>query len=164
MLYLRLTRTEQALEELPNFTIKLTSINTSEDYSRMELLQIKQETLTKQIENLAKLGIDINANDGYTKTRKQLLTEFFGSILTEAILEDEKALPVLKPQEGTEGSDTDIGGSSGMSNFDTPSGGGLPAENETDDLAPANNTELEPADGIDSNDIQPPEDTNYELQ
>lgn len=159
MLYLTLTRTPQALEELPNFTIKLTSVNTSEDYSRMELLQIKQETLTKQLTNLKDLGINIGENDGYAKTRKEILTQFFGSILTDTILNDEKAMPVLKPDEGgNDNGGDDLAPEGGAPSSDFEHGGDMP------DLEP--DGEISDAEAPTENDIdtEPPADVGYELQ
>ena len=156
--YLRFTRTKKAYEELPNFRITLTSVNTSEDYSRMELLQIKQETLAKQLDNLERLSVDLS-NDGYATSRRLILNQFFGSFITNAILEDERVMPVLAPEEGGE-SNNSRGGNSPMSSFNK-GGGVVPGEgNETPSGGPELSNETEPS----SNDITPPEDVKYELQ
>ena len=108
LVYLKLTRTEKALNELPDFKIIFTSINSAEDISRADLKQTQMETLKSVLEGLKGLGVDIAGNsEGYEETRQQLIKEYYGSILLEKILEDEKSMPVQGP---TEGNPNDLGG------------------------------------------------------
>ena len=101
LLYLKLTRTEKALEELPNFKIVFTSINSAEDISRADLKQTQMQTLKQVLEGLKGLGVDIAANsEGYEKTRQEIIKQYFGSVLLDKILEDEKTMPVQGPTEG----------------------------------------------------------------
>ena len=101
LVYLKLTRTETAFDELPDFKVVFTSINSSEDISRADLKKTQMETLKMVIEGLKSLGIDIAANsEGYEKTRQQLIKEYYGSILLEKVLEDEKTMVVQEPTEG----------------------------------------------------------------
>ena len=101
LIYLKLTRTSKALEELPDFKIVFTSINSAEDMSRAELKQTQMSTLQQIIENLGKLGVDIaNNTEGYEATRQELIKQFFGSIMLEKIVQDEKTMPVQGPTEG----------------------------------------------------------------
>ena len=101
LLYLKFTRTEKAFNELPDFKIVFTSVNSAEDVSRAELKQTQMSTLKNVLETLNNLGVDIAGNsEGYEKTRQQLIKEYFGSILLDKILEDEKSMPVQGPTEG----------------------------------------------------------------
>lgn len=161
LVYLKLTRTEKALEELPDFKIVFTSVNSAEDISRANLKQTQMETLKNVLEGLKNLGIDIAANsEGYEKTRQQIIKEYFGSILLDKILEDEKTMPVQGP---TEGNPNDLGdGPSGPSGF----GGGAPADivsgpdindEEPEDIDTEEPTE-EPELDIDTTDTEPTEE------
>lgn len=98
LLYLKMTRTKKALDELPDFKIVFTSINSSEDQARAELRQKQMETLGSMLERLSKLGISFE-NDMYTKTRDKLIKEFFGQEFLETLQEDEKIQPVSGPTE-----------------------------------------------------------------
>lgn len=109
--YLEMTRTRKALEELPDFRIIFTSVNSAEDSARAELKQKQMETLGAMIERLASLGITFD-NDMYSKTRDKLLKEFFGSDLFEKVREDEKIQPVIAPT-GEDG--RNLGGGVGSS-------------------------------------------------
>lgn len=122
LIYLQLTRTSRALEELPDFKIVFTSINSAEDMSRAELKQTQMQTLQQIIENLGKLGVDIaNNTEGYELTRQELIKQFFGSTMLEKIIQDEKAMPVQGP---TEGNPAGLGGG----NSSAPSGPHGPME------------------------------------
>lgn len=101
LLYLKLTRTKQAFEELPDFKISFTSINSSEDSSRADLKQTQMNTLKIVLDTLKGLGVDIaSKSEGYEKTRQQLIKEYFGSKLLDTIIKDEQAMPVTQPEEG----------------------------------------------------------------
>lgn len=101
LLYLKLTRTKQAFEELPDFKISFTSINSSEDASRADLKQTQMNTLKTVLDTLKGLGVDIaSKSEGYEKTRQQLIKEYFGSKLLDTIIKDEQAMPVTQPEEG----------------------------------------------------------------
>ena len=101
LLYLKLTRTKQAFEELPDFKISFTSINSSEDASRADLKQTQMNTLKIVLDTLKGLGVDIaSKSEGYEKTRQQLIKEYFGSKLLDTIIKDEQAMPVTQPEEG----------------------------------------------------------------
>lgn len=160
LIYLKLTRTKKALEELPDFKIVFTSINSAEDASRAQLKQTQMQTLKQVIESLKNLGVDISGNpEGYENTRQQLIKEYFGSILLDKVLEDEKAIPVQGP---TEGNPNDLGGDS---DFDSdgpsdilsgPSDLGGPDEDFSDDIEEPNEESGEPEE---TDEITPPDDT-----
>lgn len=123
LLYLKFTRTEKALNELPDFKIVFTSINSAEDTSRAELKQIQMSTLKSVLDGLKGLGVDIAANsEGYENTREQLIREYFGSVLLDKILKDEKSMPVQGP---TEGNPKDLN-----NDLDSDFGGGAPSSGE----------------------------------
>lgn len=112
LLYLKMTRTEDAFNELPDFKIVFTSINSAEDLSRAELKQTQMNTLKNVLEGLKNLGVDIASNpEGYEKVRQQLIKEYFGSVILDKVLEDEKTMVVQAP---TEGNPNDLGGSSDL--------------------------------------------------
>jgi len=101
LLYLKFTRTEKAFNELPDFKIVFTSINSAEDISRADLKQKQMDTLNNVLTSLKNLGVDLAANsEGYENTRQQLIKEYFGSVLLDKILKDEKTMPVQGPTEG----------------------------------------------------------------
>lgn len=133
--YLQLTIGQKALDELPFFKIKFTSINSAEDASRAQLQQTFMDTLGKCIDGLANLGVDIKGNpEGYKKTRDTLLSQYFGSVLTQAIKEDETLMSVTAPQEmaNDKGNDNDgpsMGGTDVDVNVDGV-GGPEPSEEE----------------------------------
>ena len=115
--YLELTIGKRALKELPDFRIKFASTNSAEDISRANLQQTFMETLGKTLEGLKGLGVDIAANpEGYKSTREQLVNQYFGNILLDAIKKDEKLMGVTSPTElaqnqggpPEEGGDTNI--------------------------------------------------------
>lgn len=137
--YLELTIGEKALSELPSFKIKFTSTNSAEDASRAELQSTFMKTLGDCLEGLKALGIDIAANpEAYNKTRDILINQYFGSILAEAIKEDELVAPALKPDEmatnksGSDSPDVNIEGPDEMNlNVEGPAG---PEGEEPEDL------------------------------
>lgn len=166
LVYLKLTRTEKALEELPDFKIVFTSINSAEDVSRADLKQTQMETLKSVLEGLKNLGVDMVANsEGYEKTRQQIIKEYFGSIILDKILEDEKSMPVQGP---TEGNPNDLGdaprGSSrfgGRAPSNIISGPGIDDEEPTEDQPEDIDTTEEPNTdlGADVESPEPIEDT-----
>lgn len=119
LLYLKLTRTKEAFNELPDFKVVFTSINSTEDTSRVELKKIQMDTLKSVIDGLRGLGVDITSNsESYEKTRQQIIKEYYGSVLLDKILEDEKTMVVQGPQEGNpndleDNSDLDMGSNGG---------------------------------------------------
>lgn len=85
-IYLKYTRTEKVLHELPNLRVCMTSINTSEDMERVESEKVKMETVDKIVETLGNLGIDLNQ---YKSVRENIINEWFGSSIADAIKKDE---------------------------------------------------------------------------
>ena len=145
LIYLKLTRTSKALEELPDFKIVFTSINSAEDQSRAELIQTQMSTLQQMVENLGKLGVDIANNvEGYESTRQELIKQFFGSTILDKILSDEKAMPVQGP---TEGNPSDLG-SSGSS---TPP---MPHSSTEINIGPGNDSDVDVEDTGDESDVE----------
>ena len=133
LVYLKLTRTSKAYEELPDFRVVFTSINSAEDLSRTELKQTQMQTLQTLIENLGKLGVNIEENsEGYEQTRQELIKQFYGSTLLEKILEDEKAMPVQNPTEGDPGGLSNDGPSGGGPSLDVNIGPGGPGPMDSD--------------------------------
>lgn len=92
--YLRLTRPETILEELPDFKIVFTSINTEEDSQRNETRKVQVETLDKVIESFENLGITVS---GITPLRDALIKEYMGSDYLEIIKDAEKEGAVMAP-------------------------------------------------------------------
>lgn len=138
LIYLKLTRTSKAFEELPDFKVVFTSVNSAEDLSRTELKQTQMQTLQNLIDNLSKLGVDIeNNSEGYEQTRQELIKQFYGSIILEKILADEKAMPVQNPTEGDSGNLSNDKPSSGPS-FNVDIGPSGPT-----DMGVSNNDEVE---------------------
>lgn len=145
LLYLKFTRTEKALQELPDFKVVFTSVNSAEDISRADLRKTQMDTLKQVIDGLKSLGIDIAADsEGYEKTRQELIKEFYGSVLLDKILEDEKSMPVKGPTEGKPENlgDDDFGG-------DSDFGGGAPGgiisgpESDFEDTEETSDEEIE---------------------
>lgn len=89
-IYLKYTRTEKVLRELPNIRVCMTSINTSEDMERIESEKIKMETVDKIVETLNNLGIDLSQ---YTNVRDKIINQYFGSEIVSAIKKDSDAIP-----------------------------------------------------------------------
>ena len=160
LVYLKLTRTEKALEELPDFKIVFTSINSAEDISRADLKKTQMETLKNVLEGLKNLGVDIAANpEGYEKTRQQLIKEYFGSILLDKVLEDEKSMPVQGPTEGNPNdlqNDSDFGSdfsTGGSAPSDILSGPGENNSEETSDEEVPNEENTEETPNEENNDV-----------
>lgn len=122
LLYLRKTRGEKVLDELPDFRVVFTSINTAEDNDRVEIRKTKMDTLTNMLDVLGKMGINI-ADGNYKNVRDNLLREWFGSDVLESVLKDEKGMPVLK-DISKENPQVSLGGTGpsnkGLNDLDTP--------------------------------------------
>ena len=113
--YLRLTRPESTLEELPDFKIVFTSINTEEDSQRNESKKVQIETLDKILETFENLGVSVA---DVTGLRDALIKEYIGSNYLEIIKEAEKTMNIAPmPDElGKEG--PSFGGSDFSPSFD----------------------------------------------
>ena len=133
--YLSLTRDENVLDELPDFKIVFTSINTEEDSQRNESKKVQMETLNSILESFENLGIDV-ANT--TELRNALIKEYIGSDYLEIV---KKAESEGKLAQSTDDKDFGGGHSFGGSDFDTPTlggfGSGLNDEEESIDEEPA---------------------------
>lgn len=157
LVYLKLTRTEKALNELPDFKVVFTSVNSAEDISRADLKQTQMQTLKSVLEGLKNLGVDIAANsEGYENTRQQIIKEYYGSILLDKILEDEKSMPVQGP---TEGNPNDLGGEN---DIDIDVGGGAPRDIISGPEEPEDTNE--PEEGNEEIDINTEEPMNTEIE
>lgn len=122
-LYLRMTRPDNVYQELPNFKVVFTSINTSEDAERIESKQVQMETLGKIVEALKTMGIDLSSGM-YEETRNSLIKEWFGSDILDLVEKDEKNQPINPNPPSDEGgsSDSSVGlGSSGSFGGTPPS-------------------------------------------
>ena len=97
--YLEFTRPESVLRELPDFKIVFTSINTEEDNQRCETKQTQIDTLTKTLEALDALGIDVG---GTKELRNALIKEWLGSDYLDIISEAEQN-GTLATSNGKEG-------------------------------------------------------------
>lgn len=115
--YLRLTRPESTLEELPDFKIVFTSINTEEDAQRNESKKVQIETLDKILETFENLGVSVA---DVTTLRDELIKEYIGSNYLEIIKEAEKTMSVapMPDEPGKEGPSFGGGGSSFSPSFD----------------------------------------------
>lgn len=155
--YLELTIGKRAFKELPNFRIKFASTNSAEDISRANLQQTFMETLGKTLEGLKGLGVDIAANpEAYKATREQLINQYFGNILLEAIKKDELLTNVTSPTElaNDKGGPDEMGGDTNI-NINGP-----------DEMGPE--APIEPADDVENIEVNPetgpaPEETTNEL-
>lgn len=118
--YLRLTRPETTLEELPDFKIVFTSINTEEDTQRNETRKVQVETLDKVLETFENLGVSV---PDIPELRNELIKEYIGSDYLEIIKKAEKEGIGLNPLPSDDkpgfGGGSDFGGPS----FDGPSFG-----------------------------------------
>ena len=146
--YLSLTRDENVLDELPDFKIVFTSINTEEDSQRNESKKVQMETLNSILESFENLGIDV-ANT--TELRNALIKEYIGSDYLEIIKKAENEGTLVQAT-----GDKDFGGGHGFggNDFDTPTlggfGSGLNDEEENIDEEPteelgAGDEDFEPA-------------------
>lgn len=108
--YLKLTRTDQVYEELPDFDIVFTSINTEEDSQRSESKKVQLDTFNAILDSFEKLGIDVASN---VELRNELIKEYLGSIYLEYI--DDNAQQVLPDKGGNDFGD--LGGLSGGSDL-----------------------------------------------
>lgn len=105
-IYLKYTRSEKVLNELPNLRVCMTSINTSEDSERIESEKVKMETVDKVVETLGNLGIDM---EQYQGVRDKIIQQYFGSEYYDKIKEDEKKIAAepapIPPADGEEEND-----------------------------------------------------------
>lgn len=87
-IYLKYTRTEKVLNELPSIRVIMTSINTSEDAERIESEKTKMETVDKVVETLSSLGVDPTT---HLNVRNDIITKYFGSQMLDLIKKDEES-------------------------------------------------------------------------
>lgn len=125
--YLSLTREENTLEELPDFKIVFTSINTEEDNLRNESKKTQMETLDKILESFENLGVSVSGNKDL---RNELIKEYIGSNYLDIIKKAEKNGEVTEPV------DTEDKG-----NFDTGVFGNDSFSSDIPDLSNNDNTE-----------------------
>lgn len=93
-IYLKYTRTDKVLNELPNIRVCMTSINTAEDVERVETEKVRMETVDKIVETLGNLGIDLSS---YSNVRDSIIQEWFGSSMVDLIKKDESELAKQTP-------------------------------------------------------------------
>lgn len=93
-IYLKYTRTDKVLQELPNIRVCMTSINTAEDVERVETEKVRMETVDKIVETLGNLGIDLSS---YNNVRDSIIQEWFGSNMIDLIKKDESELAKQTP-------------------------------------------------------------------
>ena len=163
-IYLKYTRTEKVLRELPAVKVCMTSINTSEDAERVESEKVKMETVDKVIETLNNLGIDMEQCEN---TRNIIINQYFGSDIVDAIKKD------LKNKELTPSSDEPSDDEKPEHEFSsTPSDVSYTGDdggNDEDLFGGEDNTGIEPdtSDNYETdNDAseEPPQDIPYSLK
>lgn len=164
-LYLHMTRPDSVYQELPNFKVVFTSINTSEDAERVDTKRTQMETLDKILETLRNMGVDVSTGM-YEETRNSLIKEWLGSETLDLVEKDEKNQPI-NPNPPTDEKGTEF--SSTPSNVSDTSGdnyGGTPP----DDVMDFDNTNQDNVDNVDnsvdnsSDNATAPEQIPYELQ
>lgn len=158
--YLRLTRPESTLEELPDFKIVFTSINTEEDAQRNESKKVQIETLDKILETFENLGVSV---PDVTELRDELIKEYIGSNYLEIIKEAEKNMSVapMPDEPGKEGPGFSGGGSSFSPSFDDgiDSFGDGPLESDVEEEPTAEDEEAPMEDlGTGDEDFEPAQD------
>ena len=104
--YLSLTREENTLEELPDFKIVFTSINTEEDNLRNESKKTQMETLDKILESFENLGVSVSGNKDL---RNELIKEYIGSNYLDIIKKAEKNGEVTEPVDTEDKGNFDTG-------------------------------------------------------
>lgn len=104
--YLSLTREENTLEELPDFKIVFTSINTEEDNLRNESKKTQMETLDKILESFDNLGVSVSGNKDL---RNELIKEYIGSNYLDIIKKAEKNGAVTEPVDTEDKGNFDTG-------------------------------------------------------
>lgn len=165
-IYLKYTRTEKVLKELPTIRVCMTSINTSEDMERVESEKVKMETVDKIVETLGNLGIDMTT---YKGTRDKIINEWFGSSIVDAIKKDEEEMP-LEPMFSPDEEDKDKPDfkSTPASVTDTSGGGSdedLGGGPEDDLLGGEDNTDISNTETSgEDNSNEPPQDIPYSLK
>lgn len=146
-IYLKYTRNEKVLNELPNLRVCMTSINTSEDAERIESEKVKMETVDKVVETLSNLGIDM---EQYQGVRDKIIQQYFGSEYYDKIKEDEKNMPKepIPPMEDEGNDKPDFHSTTSDVSFtgDDEVGGGEPEPSDgliggEDDTSPVSTVE-----------------------
>ena len=151
--YLRLTRPESTLEELPDFKIVFTSINTEEDAQRNESKKVQIETLDKILETFENLGIDV-ANT--TELRNALIKEYIGSDYLEIIKKAESEGTLVQATDNDK--DFGGGGPSLEDDFGGPTLGGFESDLGDEELGTEENNEEETNElGAGDTDFEEPE-------
>lgn len=149
LMYLRKTRSDKILDELPDFRIVFTSINTAEDNDRVEVKKTKMDTLTNMIDVLGKMGINL-AEGNYKTTRDNLIKEWFGADVLESVIKDEKGLPRIPQLDDKNNAIQSTGGTGpadgSLNDLNAPTN--APAGN-TNDTNAGGNEEGEPSGGDD---------------
>ena len=155
-LYLKMTRPDSVYQELPDFKVVFTSINTSEDAERVDTKRTQMETLDKIIESLKNMGVDL-ASGLYEETRNSLIKEWLGSEVLDLVEKDEKNQPINPNPK----------------NEDTSSFSSTPADvqytgEEIGDEPTADNSSMDngnfEGEPVESSDLEPPEDIPYQLK
>lgn len=95
-IYLKYTRTEKVLNELPTITVCMTSINTAEDLERVETEKTRMETVDKIVETLENLSVDM---ESHRSVRDEIIQQWFGKDILDKIKADEEE---NKPVENKE--------------------------------------------------------------
>ena len=160
-IYLKYTRSEKVLNELPNFRVCMTSINTSEDMERIESEKVRMETVDKIVETLSNLGIEL---DRYKNVRDSIINEWFGSAMADNIKKDEESMPeepMLPPEGEDEG--PEFSSTPSDVSFSGDEGGEEPQEDEL--LGGEDNTNMEePAEPEEDASNEPPQTVPYSLK
>lgn len=107
--YLKLTRPESTLEELPDFKIVFTSINTEEDSQRNETKKVQIETLDKLLETFENMQVSVA---DIPELRNALIKEYIGSDYLEIIKEAEKNGLNSNPMPSEDNGGNSFGGNS----------------------------------------------------
>ena len=98
-------------------------------------------------------------SEGYEKTRQEIIKQYFGSVLLDKILEDEKTMPVQGPTEGNPNDlndkSPDIGGGAPSDIISGPSiDNEEPTEEPTEEQPEEQDTDVD----IDIDNIEQPEE------
>ena len=163
-IYLKYTRSEKVLNELPNFRVCMTSINTSEDMERIESEKVRMETVDKIVETLNNLGINM---EQYKNVRDSIINEWFGSTMTDNIKKDEEQIALNPPMPSEEPSEDEEGPEFSSTPSDVSFGGdedvdeGEPDEGEL--IGGEDDTNIEPTSDEDASE-EPPQTVPYSLK
>lgn len=85
--YLRATRNVYEYNKLPRFTIKFAKTNSADEVADLEAQTQRMQAMDKVIESLKNMGVVL---EKYKNTRQELLNQFFGRAMANAIEQDEK--------------------------------------------------------------------------